>query len=152
MKSDDERQIWMRSVMSVGVSFVRRCKSLSLVSRSWMCLMQSLMGTDGKRAVEPSLGYLDWASILASNSILFLCNSLSQASSLTLTLSLTLYNPLFFSCTSLATDDGLLKYNSKYLAKMFLFASQYSLSIAKYLQTNWLTSVLAMTLKELNSN
>ena len=146
MKSDDERQIWMRSVMSVGVSFVRRCKSLSLVSRSWMCLMQSLMGTDGKRAVEPSLGYLDWASILASNSILFLCISLSLRFHLSLS---HLYNPLFFSCTSLATDDGLLKYNSKYLAKMFLFASQYSLSIAKYLQTNWLTSVLAMTLKEL---
>ena len=69
---------------------------------------------------QPFLGYLDWASILASNSILFL--SLSD-----FPLSLSLYNPLFFFYASLATDDGLLKYNSKYLAKCLFLLSVQSL-------------------------
>ena len=51
MKLDEERQSEIRSHISLGDNFVLVGRVVSLVSNSWMSVMASLMGTDGKSAV-----------------------------------------------------------------------------------------------------
>ena len=47
----EKRHTLMRSLMSVGISFVRLCRCLSLVRRFLMCSMHAPIGTEGNKAV-----------------------------------------------------------------------------------------------------
>ena len=51
MKLDEERQSEIRSHISPGDSLVLVARVVSLLRSSWMSVMASLMGTDGKSAV-----------------------------------------------------------------------------------------------------
>ena len=77
MKSDDDRQMLMMSVMSVGESLVRCWRLWSWWRSSDMWFMQSVMGTEGKRAVASnetilSLGPSLNSFIVSTNSNEFL--------------------------------------------------------------------------------